>query len=148
MCLFSPPPPCTLIISYLQRSGQPRLRSSAGLSPTSPTSPGGGKVMIQRSPSAIKQCLLDWCVKVTRDYDVRTASLCCLCACYVCNRTAWIYPASLWCSFDSLLVFLPKIFALEFHFGFCISSCGFFLLLNNVGFQKNNIGFAKDKGYI
>jgi len=43
--------------------------AAGGLSPTSPTTPGGGRVAVQRSPSAIKQMLLDWCVHVTRGYE-------------------------------------------------------------------------------
>jgi hypothetical protein len=39
------------------------------LSPTSPTSPGGGKVMVQRSPSAIKDMLLNWAKSCTQEYD-------------------------------------------------------------------------------
>lgn len=39
-----------------------------GLSPTSPTGPGG-KVMVQRSPSTIKEMLLTWAKRCTEEYD-------------------------------------------------------------------------------
>lgn len=36
---------------------------------------GGKKVTIERSPSSIKQMLLDWCARQVRDYPVCTLSL-------------------------------------------------------------------------
>lgn len=41
----------------------------AGSKPNLSVPGGGGGVAVQRSPSAIKQMLLDWCKAMTKDYD-------------------------------------------------------------------------------
>lgn len=43
--------------------------NEGGLSPNTPTTPDGSKVMVQRSPSTIKQMLLDWTIRMTEGYE-------------------------------------------------------------------------------
>lgn len=47
-----------------------RFGGGGGLGAGSKVGGGGSKVTIQRSPSAVKQMLLDWCKHQTQGYEV------------------------------------------------------------------------------